>query len=126
MHKRPWPESARTAKKWSDDLQATYARSRYRDIFYPFTSNQGSMDRIVAFSPKAESASPGCLHPHSSQQYRRDNKCLPEKMDALVPKYLRELPKDPFADQPFRFLRDGKEAVVISSGARRHWHGAER
>ena len=29
--------------------------------------------------------------------------------------YLSELPKDPFADLPLRFFRDGKEAVVIYS-----------
>jgi hypothetical protein len=113
--KRPWPESARTAKKLDDDLQAAYAQSRYREILYPVTSSMGSTDQVLAQPLKAEARAQATRILISVEQYRRRNKCLPETMEVLVPQYLSELPKDPFADHPLRLLREGEEAVVIYS-----------
>ena len=73
------------------------------------------MDQVLAQPLKAEARAKATRILISVEQYRRRNKCLPETMEALVPQYLSELPKDPFTDHPLRLLREGKEAVVIYS-----------
>ena len=51
--------------------------------------------------------------------FHLDHGTMPDRLDQLVPKYLKKLPVDPFDPQgrPFRFLNSGKEVVVYSVGA---------
>lgn len=114
--KRPWPESAQAATKLSDELMSPYARSAYSDMLYPYTSTAaGSMDNMFASLPKAKARAQTVRILIAVEQYRRDNDSLPEKLEALVPRYLQEVPQDPFVGHPLRFRLDGNEAIVVYS-----------
>ncbi|MGC9319211.1 MAG: hypothetical protein ACP5KN_14355 [Armatimonadota bacterium] len=43
-----------------------------------------------------------CVAALASQAYRADRGAYPESLDRLVPEYLSEVPRDPFADAPLR------------------------
>ena len=73
------------------------------------------MNQFLAEPLKADARAQATRILISVEQYRRRNKCLPKTIDGLIPQYLSEIPKDPFADHPLRFLREGKEAVAIYS-----------
>lgn len=52
------------------------------------------------------------------ERYRLANKgALPGKLDALVPRYLLEVPVDPYDGQPLRFRRLEKGYVIYSVGS---------
>jgi hypothetical protein len=48
--------------------------------------------------------------------YRLEHGTYPDTLEALVPDYLPSLPPDPFAQEPFRYRREGKGFVVYSVG----------
>ncbi len=48
--------------------------------------------------------------------YRADNEKYPQTLKALTPKYLKKIPLDLFADQPFRYRRQGKGYLLYSVG----------
>jgi hypothetical protein len=51
------------------------------------------------------------------ERYRLANGGWPETLAALVPKYLKEVPADPFDGKPVRYLRARDGVVVYSVGA---------
>jgi hypothetical protein len=40
---------------------------------------------------------------------------LPDNLNALVPDYLPEIPKDPYDDQPFRYSKTKKKVWAVGS-----------
>jgi hypothetical protein len=50
------------------------------------------------------------------ERFRREQGKLPSTLGDLVPRYLDEVPGDPFDDQPLRFLRDGDRYTIYSVG----------
>ena len=40
---------------------------------------------------------------------------LPDRLDALVPDFLKEIPKDPFDDQPLRYSKPDKTVWAVGS-----------
>jgi hypothetical protein len=51
------------------------------------------------------------------ERYRRDHGAWPDTLDALVPKYLAAVPKDPMDGLPLRYRRRTDGVVVYSLGA---------
>jgi hypothetical protein len=49
--------------------------------------------------------------------YRVDHKKLPAKLDDLVPKYLKVVPRDPYRDSPLTYKSDGRRYLLYSVGA---------
>ncbi len=52
-------------------------------------------------------------------RYQREHGQLPESLDALVGKYLDQVPLDPFDNQPLRYLPQGDEFKIYSVGVNR-------
>ena len=50
------------------------------------------------------------------QHCRRATGRYPERLDQLMPRYLAELPTDPYADAPFRYRPDGETYLLYSIG----------
>ena len=48
--------------------------------------------------------------------YRGEKGAYPEKLEALAPGYLKEVPKDIFADAPLKYRKDGEGYVLYSVG----------
>ena len=48
------------------------------------------------------------------ERYRIDTGRFPDRLDQLVPKYLDNVPADPFDDQPLRYRQDDDRAVIYS------------
>jgi hypothetical protein len=60
-------------------------------------------------------------------QYRNDTGNLPDTLEALVPHYLHELPRDPYTyEQPLRYRRAADRLVVYSIGPNREDDGGVR
>jgi hypothetical protein len=51
------------------------------------------------------------------ERYRLDNGAWPDTLAALAPKYLKEVPTDPFDGKPLRYLRLRDGVVVYSVGS---------
>ena len=49
-------------------------------------------------------------------RYRLEHGSFPEKLDTLVPRYLNEIPLDPFDGKPLRLLLKENQHVVYSIG----------
>jgi hypothetical protein len=48
--------------------------------------------------------------------YRAKNGTYPERLEALVPEYLPQIPRDPCDGQPLRARREGEGLVLYSVG----------
>ena len=48
--------------------------------------------------------------------YRRDNQAYPDSLDPLAPRYLANLPVDPFSGKPFIYRRDNDDYVLACAG----------
>jgi hypothetical protein len=48
--------------------------------------------------------------------YRLEHDDAPEALDALVPSYLKSVPIDPYTEKPLIYRKDGKEALLYSTG----------
>ena len=48
--------------------------------------------------------------------YRTEHGGYPEDLAKLVPKYLKAIPEDPFAEKPLRYKREGTGYVLYSVG----------
>lgn len=63
----------------------------------------------------------------AAAQYRNDTGKLPNTLEALVPDYLHELPRDPYTyEQPLQYRRDTDRLVVYSIGPNREDDGGMR
>ena len=49
--------------------------------------------------------------------YRAEHGTLPERLEQLAPKYLREVPVDPFNGRPFTYRLEGEAFILYSFGA---------
>jgi hypothetical protein len=59
----------------------------------------------------------------AAERHRRDRGRLPESLAALVPKYLQQVPADPYDGQPLRFRRQEGRFIIYSIGPDRKNHG---
>jgi hypothetical protein len=50
------------------------------------------------------------------EQYEREHSALPDSLDALTPKYLAEVPTDPFSGDPLRYRHTDTGYLVYSVG----------
>ena len=48
--------------------------------------------------------------------YRADHAAFPESLDVLAPKYIAQVPKDLYTDQPLRYKRQGDGFLLYSVG----------
>jgi hypothetical protein len=55
----------------------------------------------------------------AAERFRQDHNRWPEKLDQLVPQYLKSVPRDPFVDEPLKFrqLKDGVFIYYNDRGA---------
>ncbi len=60
------------------------------------------------------------------ERYRLANGRWPDTLAALVPKYLKAVPADPFDGKPLRYREDGEGAVVWCLGTDRKDDGGDR
>jgi hypothetical protein len=56
--------------------------------------------------------------------YRADNGSYPDSLAKLAPKYIAELPEDPFTGEHFRYQREGEGFVIHSLGPNMEDNGA--
>ena len=101
---RPYPQRDRMlAEKVSSEpvtrsFYPTYSKARMRELY--------DVARLRAVVVMA-----------GLQLYRLDNGKLPATLDDLRPDYLPEVPRDPYSDQPYGYLRlPGDRFVVYSVG----------
>jgi len=59
------------------------------------------------------------------RRFRTDRGAYPERLDELVPDYLKELPPDPFTGQPFRYRREDDGWTLYSLGSDQEDDGGE-
>jgi hypothetical protein len=52
----------------------------------------------------------------AAERFRRENKRWPDKIDDLVPKYLKTAPTDPFDGKPLRWTRLADGTIAYSVG----------
>ena len=48
--------------------------------------------------------------------FRLEHNRYPDRLDELVPGLLREIPGDPYCDEPLVYRREGKEYLLYSTG----------
>jgi hypothetical protein len=113
---RPWPESARTIQEHTDRLRTSCGQSPYYGIFYPFTS---SISSEFVIWPARQLETEAWVRITriliAAEQYRQVNNELPKNVASLVPKYLTEVPKDPFTQNALQAVRDGKNCILVYS-----------
>ena len=119
-------EIARDKDKWYDlvvqrpdevdlALEAELSTSRRRpgrDEFTPAYQMRLLVNRIA----RARATHNTTLQAIALLRYRLDEGAFPDRLDALVPRYLPELPKDPYADAPFCYLKTGTGCQIYSRG----------
>jgi hypothetical protein len=52
----------------------------------------------------------------AAERYRRSVGRWPERLDDVVPAYLREIPRGPYSDQPVRFVHKGDGVIAYAVG----------
>jgi hypothetical protein len=119
-------EIARDKDKWYDlvvqrpdevalaleDERSTSRRRPGRDEFTPAYQMRLLVNRIA----RARAAHYATLQAIALLRYRLDEGAFPDTLDALVPQYLPELPKDPYTDAPFCYLKTETGCQVYSRG----------
>ena len=58
--------------------------------------------------------------------YRAEHGQYPDRLDALVPKYAPEVPRDRFAGEPLRYRRTGADYILYSVGENGRDDGGRR
>jgi hypothetical protein len=90
-------------------------------------------DRLFcAIPPLRRAATRSRWHVDATRQalalslYRLEEGKAAKELNVTVPKYLPELPTDPYSGQPYRFRIAGDEVIVWSTGPDRVDHGGHR
>jgi len=116
--KRPWPQARLETAQIGGDIQAaTSGRSALSSpghimvrLVLPGTSRfLDAAVRATAFNRATDAVI-------AVERFRRASGRLPEKLEELVPKYLPQVPADPFDGQPLRYVLRNKEYVIYSVG----------
>ncbi|MBI5093572.1 MAG: hypothetical protein HZB26_14155 [Candidatus Hydrogenedentes bacterium] len=74
------------------------------------------VDSILLTHTTIRAAYNGAVILLALELYHRDKNEYPETLDSLVPKYLEQLPKDPYTGGPFTYRRDADDYRLYSLG----------
>lgn len=114
--KRPWPEQAKASAEALDRYRAEESR-RPRGFFPPMTNRGIALDSFA----RAVDPTPSIIDRSSRvavavERFRRDRGDLPGALSDLVPKYLTEIPVDPFSGHSLVFRPAAGAYTVYSLG----------
>lgn len=86
-------------------------------VYQPLTSTlMPSLSRVFELNARLEAQIRAARAGLAAERYRLDTGRFPPSLEALVPRYLQQVPLDPFDDQPLRFKLDVWEVVIYSVG----------
>ncbi|MBI5093571.1 MAG: hypothetical protein HZB26_14150 [Candidatus Hydrogenedentes bacterium] len=105
-----YPQFTKWRKEHSELLESNIAMRMF-DVS-PINSMVYIARRHVAHS----TAFDGAVVVVALESYRRDHDEYPETLDPLVPKYLDQLPNDPFTGGPFTYRREADDYRFYSLG----------
>ena len=108
----PLPESRRLARvrDIQDRLDASGFRRRY------FRNTELSLGRDVHMAYEHRALCRCARAALAVDRYHKQHGALPDSLDAVVPEYLEQVPIDPFAGGPVRYVRRENGFVVYSVG----------
>ena len=113
---KPWPEVFAAAKAIEQELSeasevqelSQLHQALFRDIGLPDSTWRLCMTLRVVAKIRATDAAIG------AELYRREHGDWPSELAELVPKFLPEVPEDPFNGQPIRWLRTNEKLMIYS------------
>jgi hypothetical protein len=113
--KKPWPEVLPAVQAVDQEVKTKFrsslmTRLRYAamlTIMPPFSTCVRATMRSVAKTRATDAAI-------AAELYRREHGKWPKKLDQLVPKFLPEVPQDPFNGQSLRYLRKDGKLMIYS------------
>ncbi len=116
--KPPWPQARRQMAQIRRGIQgassggSALAKPGHVMVAWGVCSHADALDAIVrgTASNRATDAVIGV------ERLRREKGRLPEKLDELVPKFLPQVPVDPFDGQPLRYVVRNDEYIIYSVG----------
>ena len=101
---------------WYENPTRTEDRATFRragiltSILTPFLSH------MIVFSARGQATHAECEVAIAMTRYRLDHGSYPERLDALIPTYLHEIPPDPFDGKPLRLAHTVGEWIIYSIG----------
>ena len=115
--REPWPAKAVSAnaleRKYEPELRAATQRGFFARIASPYSRAVAPL--YVTGSGTYLAARRVAVSTLAVERYRRRHGgALPETLDALVPTYLREVPRDPFSGTPLIYRRTRDAYLVYS------------
>lgn len=98
---------------------AAFAEIQWRFKEKPWSewmTRHWQMERTIGFFQRSQTYLRCCEAMIAVERFRRQNQRWPQALTELVPRFLTELPRDPFDDQPLRFLRTNDGVIIYSIG----------
>ncbi len=133
---QPTYHQQRTAvKAVLEDLQARNAVSTAKKMLHPSQSFcdillnilAPSFDRTVQYAEAARMEMQLARVALGLRLHQLENGAFPDSLGAVAPKYLKEIPRDSFADTPLKYRKEGSGYVLYSVGRDEvDDHGAEK
>ncbi len=105
--KQPYPAIRKRRQGLWEELGKSNAAGKLTSFVSELASSKARTD--VGFS--------GAALIVALERYRRDQGGYPEALDDLIPKYIDEIPKDPFTDGAFVYKHAGEDYQLHSAGA---------
>lgn len=116
--KRPWPEARREMAQIDRDSEAAVSGgSAFNQPGHLWAALQ-----VPAIEGFLDAAARGTASNRATdaviavERFRREKGRLPEKLEELVPKFLPQVPIDPFDGQPLRYVVRNDEYIIYSVG----------
>lgn len=103
------------AKRMPNEMRIMPYNSLFQRLVFP---TEGTVKKVALAQTSADQAAAAC----AIERYRLVSGTVPEKLEALVPRYLAAVPRDVIDGQPLRYKRDGTEHYRIYSVG---WNGTD-
>lgn len=107
-------KDSRQAARVSREIEQQVGQLR---MYQPLTSTlMPSFSRAFDLNTRLEAQSRAARTGLAAERYRLDTGRFPPSLEALTPRYLQQVPLDPFDDQPLRYKLDEPGVVIYSVG----------
>jgi len=125
MKEPEYRKSKRALEKLNDELRAKQLVASQSGVFLQTTEKfthallvllLAPPDSMRSFQERGQARFELAKLGFALAAYRAEHGEWPEKLEALVPDYLAELPDDPFTDRPFHYRREGEGFLLYSVG----------
>lgn len=99
-----------------DACRASYNKVLAKSEWYYICGSFSSQRNLISFELRTIGRLRCTEAALAIERYRLKHSALPESLELLVPEFMAEVPRDPFDDQPLRYIRHDVGYTVYTIG----------